>query len=107
DDGGDRVGAEIQPRGRARGDGDDVLQRAGYFDADDVVAAVDPECGPGEGGLPEGGVTGVVRRDYGGRRKAADDLPREVWTGDGGDTVPSKRGQDFTHTKLRGGLEAF
>ena len=46
-----RVVAEPKPFDHARGDGDDVLQRAADLDADDVIGAVQPEVRRPELGL--------------------------------------------------------
>jgi hypothetical protein len=77
--------AEADSGGDSGGDGDDVLERAAEFDADDVGAGVEAEGLGGELLLDAGGDGGVVEGDGDGGGLALGDFKGEAGAAEGAD----------------------
>ena len=86
-EGGLGVVAITQSVGHAGADGDDVLEGAGEFDADDVVADVGSEGGGAEALLDVAGNLGRAGGDDGGGGLAGGDFAGEVGSGQDGQAV--------------------
>ena len=82
---GKRVVPEAHPFDDARGDGDDVLQRAANLDADDVGRAVQAQIFRSQLLLNEPDDSFVLRGDNHGRRHTFADLDGEARSGNDGD----------------------
>src|SRR6266540_4470695 len=87
DQSGVSVRAEAEAFDNARGDGDDVLERAGELDAGDVVRAIEPEGAAAEHPLRRLREVVVGRGDDGDGRIAARRFEREGRSGEYGEAA--------------------
>ena len=109
DERGHRVVAEAEALDDARGDRDDVLQRAADLDAGDVVGRVEPQRRPAELLLDEARGVGGRRRHDDRRRQPGRDLGRERRPGQHRDRPrrPGLVGDHLRHPEERAVLEAL
>ena len=104
-----RVVAQAEPFDDAGGDRDDVLQRAADLDADDVVAAVEPEIRAAKFALHELGRPRVGRGREDGRRQLLRHFAREARPRQHDDRPVGSEllRDDLRHAQQRVGFEPF
>ena len=110
---GDEASSGVVPKAQAGddtgGDGNDVLERAAEFDADDVVIGVEAECRARELPLEVVGHVCAGAGDGDGGGHACGHLLREGWATENGDRYcdgcghsPDSLGDHLAHAEVRG-----
>src|ERR1700733_10040199 len=111
DERGERIVAEAEAFGNARGDGNDILDRAAQLNTRDIRIRIQPKCRTGKRFLHLSGESGILRGNDDGCRISAGNLPGERRPRHRRDAEPcyasARLSDNFAHSQKRFRLQSF